>query len=68
LSFPQRLDKIAPMPKLKGAEVTRHSPGIVKIRFLPNVGIEASHAEEIIPAVVSTSQGLLHVRPLDSRA
>lgn len=54
------------MMSVQGAEVSRHSEGIVLIRFKPQVGIELEHAEEIIGAVLRVAGDKLHGNLVDA--
>ncbi len=51
---------------VEGAEIFRHSEGIVQIRFRPQVGIELNHAEEIIQAVLEVAGGKRHGNLVDA--
>jgi hypothetical protein len=54
------------MVQLEAAEVSRHSPGIVLIRFRPNVGVEAHHVPDIVKSVGAASNGNLHGNLVDA--
>ncbi len=53
--------------RVEAAEVSNYSEGIVLVRFLPNVGLELSHAEEIIAAVLRVAEDKLHGNLVDAR-